>query len=54
MDIPLGSVGVATSTRSQMLEGLAPYNSALDLPIVRLLAEQNATSLAAAAVAAAP
>ena len=54
MDVPLGSVGVAASTRSQMLEGLAPYNSALDLPIARLLAEQNATSLGAAAVAAAP
>jgi alkanesulfonate monooxygenase SsuD/methylene tetrahydromethanopterin reductase-like flavin-dependent oxidoreductase (luciferase family) len=54
MNAPLGSVGVAASTRSQMLEGLAPYHSALDLTIARLLAEQNATSLAAAAVAAAP
>ena len=34
--------------------GLAPYDSALDLAIARLLAEPNATSLRAAAVAAAP
>jgi alkanesulfonate monooxygenase SsuD/methylene tetrahydromethanopterin reductase-like flavin-dependent oxidoreductase (luciferase family) len=54
MDAPLGSVGVAASTRSQVLEGLAPYHSALDLPIARLLAERNATSLRAAAIAAAP
>jgi hypothetical protein len=54
MDVPLGSVGVAASTRSQVLEGLAPYDSAVDLPIVRLLAEQSATSLRSAAIAAAP
>ncbi len=54
MDAPLGTVGVAASTRSQVLDGLAPYHSALDLPIARLLAEQNATSLRAAAIAAAP
>jgi alkanesulfonate monooxygenase SsuD/methylene tetrahydromethanopterin reductase-like flavin-dependent oxidoreductase (luciferase family) len=54
MSAPLGSVGVAASTRSQVLEGLQPYDSALDLPIARLLAEQSATSLRAAAVAAAP
>ena len=54
MDVPLGSVGVAASTRSQMLEGLAPYDSALDLPIARLLAEESATSLRSAAIAAAP
>jgi alkanesulfonate monooxygenase SsuD/methylene tetrahydromethanopterin reductase-like flavin-dependent oxidoreductase (luciferase family) len=54
MDIPLGSVGVAASARSQMLEGLAPYDAALDLPIARLLAEQDAASLRAAAIAAAP
>ena len=54
MDTPLGSVGVAASARSQMLEGLAPYDAALDLPIARLLAEQDAASLRAAAIAAAP
>ena len=54
MDVPLGSVGVAESARPQVLEGLAPYHSALDLPIVRVLAEHDATSLSAVAIAAAP
>jgi alkanesulfonate monooxygenase SsuD/methylene tetrahydromethanopterin reductase-like flavin-dependent oxidoreductase (luciferase family) len=54
MNVPLGSVGVAASARSEVLEGLAPYHSALDLPIARLLAENDATSLSAGAVAAAP
>jgi alkanesulfonate monooxygenase SsuD/methylene tetrahydromethanopterin reductase-like flavin-dependent oxidoreductase (luciferase family) len=54
MDVPLGSVGVAASTRPEVLDGLAPYHSALDLPIARLLTDQDATSLPAAAVAAAP
>jgi alkanesulfonate monooxygenase SsuD/methylene tetrahydromethanopterin reductase-like flavin-dependent oxidoreductase (luciferase family) len=54
MDVPLGSVGVAASTRPGVLDGLAPYHAALDLPIARLLTEQDATSLTAAAVAAAP
>ena len=54
MHVPPGSIGVAASTRPEMLEGLAPYQSALDLPIARLLAQHNATSLRAAAAAAAP
>jgi alkanesulfonate monooxygenase SsuD/methylene tetrahydromethanopterin reductase-like flavin-dependent oxidoreductase (luciferase family) len=54
MDVPLGSVGVAASTRTQVIEGLAPYDSAVDLPIVRLLVEESATSLRSAAIAAAP
>jgi alkanesulfonate monooxygenase SsuD/methylene tetrahydromethanopterin reductase-like flavin-dependent oxidoreductase (luciferase family) len=54
MKTPLGSVGVAGSTRSQVLEGLAPYHSAVDLPIARLLADENAASLEAVAIAAAP
>jgi alkanesulfonate monooxygenase SsuD/methylene tetrahydromethanopterin reductase-like flavin-dependent oxidoreductase (luciferase family) len=54
MDVPLGSVGVAASARPGVLDGLAPYHSALDLPIARLLTDQDATSLPAAAVAAAP
>jgi hypothetical protein len=35
-------------------ERLAPYQSALDLPIVRVLANADATSLTAVADAAAP
>ena len=54
MDVPLGSVGVAASARPGVLDGLAPYHAALDLPIARLLTDQDATSLPAAAVAAAP
>ena len=54
MNVPLGSVGVAASTRSRVLEGLAPYDAVVDLPIVRLLPEQSATSLRSAARAAAP
>jgi alkanesulfonate monooxygenase SsuD/methylene tetrahydromethanopterin reductase-like flavin-dependent oxidoreductase (luciferase family) len=54
MDVELGTVGVAASARPEVLEGLAPYHSGLDLPIARVLAEHNATSLRAAAIAAAP
>ncbi len=54
MHVPLGSVGIAASTRSDVHKGLAPYHSALDLPIARLLTEDDATSLRAAATAAAP
>ncbi|MEX0834216.1 MAG: LLM class flavin-dependent oxidoreductase [Actinomycetota bacterium] len=54
MDVPLGSVGVAAPWRPQAAEGLAPYQSALDLPIVRVLAEQNQEALFAVADAAAP
>jgi len=54
MDVPLGSVGVAAPARPGVLDGLAPYHSALDLPIARLLTDRDATSLPGAAVAAAP
>jgi hypothetical protein len=54
MDVPLGSVGVAAAARPEVLDGLAPYHAALDLPIARLLTDQDATSLPAAAIAAAP
>ena len=54
MDVPLGSVGVAASTRPEAHEKLVPYQSALDLPIVRVLADSDATSLTAVADAAAP
>jgi alkanesulfonate monooxygenase SsuD/methylene tetrahydromethanopterin reductase-like flavin-dependent oxidoreductase (luciferase family) len=52
MDVPVGSVGIAASQRSELLESLAPYQSALDLPIVRVLAD--ADSLSAVTDAAAP
>jgi hypothetical protein len=52
MDLPVGSVGIAASDRSDLLEALAPYHSALDLPIVRVLAD--ATLLSAVADTAAP
>lgn len=54
MNVRLGSVGVAASARPGVLDGLAPYHAALDLPIARLLAHRDATSLSAAASAAAP
>ncbi|HEY9379147.1 MAG TPA: LLM class flavin-dependent oxidoreductase, partial [Jiangellaceae bacterium] len=54
MKVPLGSVGVAASTRPEVRDRLAPYHAALDLPIVRVLATQDAASLNAVAVAAAP
>jgi alkanesulfonate monooxygenase SsuD/methylene tetrahydromethanopterin reductase-like flavin-dependent oxidoreductase (luciferase family) len=53
MDVPLGSVGVAASDRPGMLVGLEPYQSAVDLPIARLLAIADAASLTAGAEAAA-
>jgi alkanesulfonate monooxygenase SsuD/methylene tetrahydromethanopterin reductase-like flavin-dependent oxidoreductase (luciferase family) len=54
MNVPLGSVGVAASARPEVHARLAPYQSALDLPIVRVLADPDATSLTAVADAAAP
>jgi alkanesulfonate monooxygenase SsuD/methylene tetrahydromethanopterin reductase-like flavin-dependent oxidoreductase (luciferase family) len=54
MDVPLGSVGVAARARPEVIQALAPYQSALDLVIVRVLAQPDAASLAAVADAAAP
>jgi alkanesulfonate monooxygenase SsuD/methylene tetrahydromethanopterin reductase-like flavin-dependent oxidoreductase (luciferase family) len=54
IDLPVGSVGVAASARPAVLESLAPYHSALDLPIARVLAQHDESSLLAAANAAAP
>jgi alkanesulfonate monooxygenase SsuD/methylene tetrahydromethanopterin reductase-like flavin-dependent oxidoreductase (luciferase family) len=54
MNFPLGSVGVAASTPPEVHEQLAPYQSQLDLPIVRVLANADVTSLTAVADAAAP
>ena len=38
MNVPLGSVGVAAHGRPEVLDGLVPYQHAVDLPIVRALA----------------
>jgi alkanesulfonate monooxygenase SsuD/methylene tetrahydromethanopterin reductase-like flavin-dependent oxidoreductase (luciferase family) len=54
MSVPLGSVGVAAPSRTETQARLAPYQSALDLPIVRVLADADAASLTAVADAAAP
>jgi alkanesulfonate monooxygenase SsuD/methylene tetrahydromethanopterin reductase-like flavin-dependent oxidoreductase (luciferase family) len=54
MNVALGSVGIAAATRPEIQEALAAYQSALDLPIVRVLADADAASLAAVADAAAP
>ncbi len=54
MKVPVGSVGIAASQRPDLLEALAPYDSALDLPIVRVLADPGAASLRAVVDAAAP
>jgi alkanesulfonate monooxygenase SsuD/methylene tetrahydromethanopterin reductase-like flavin-dependent oxidoreductase (luciferase family) len=54
MNVQPGSVGVAAPARPHMLDGLAPYHAILDLPIARVLADHDATSLRAHACAAAP
>jgi hypothetical protein len=54
MDVPLGSVGIAAFQRSEIIDALAPYHSALDLPIVRVLADANPDSLNTVTDAAAP
>jgi alkanesulfonate monooxygenase SsuD/methylene tetrahydromethanopterin reductase-like flavin-dependent oxidoreductase (luciferase family) len=54
MDVPLGSVGIAGRTRPEVLEALAPYQAALDLPIVRVLAARDANALTEVAEVAAP
>jgi alkanesulfonate monooxygenase SsuD/methylene tetrahydromethanopterin reductase-like flavin-dependent oxidoreductase (luciferase family) len=54
MNVPLGSIGVAASSPSDVQARLAPYQSTLDLPVVRVLASPDATSLSAVADAAAP
>jgi alkanesulfonate monooxygenase SsuD/methylene tetrahydromethanopterin reductase-like flavin-dependent oxidoreductase (luciferase family) len=54
MNVPLGTVGVAASTRSEVLQGLAPYHAVLNLPIARILTDNDATTLSTAVVAAAP
>jgi alkanesulfonate monooxygenase SsuD/methylene tetrahydromethanopterin reductase-like flavin-dependent oxidoreductase (luciferase family) len=54
MDVPVGSVGIAASRRPELLEALASYHSALDLPIVRVLADRDLVSLIDVIRAAAP
>jgi len=54
LDVQVGSVGVAASTRTEVLERLAPYHSTLDLPIIRVLAAHDVASLRAVTIAAAP
>lgn len=54
MGAPLGSVGIAAAKRSAVLDALAGYHAVLELPIVRVLADSDATSLRAVADAAAP
>lgn len=54
LHVQVGSVGVAASTRTEVLEWLAPYHSTLDLPIIRVLAAHDVASLRAVTIAAAP
>jgi alkanesulfonate monooxygenase SsuD/methylene tetrahydromethanopterin reductase-like flavin-dependent oxidoreductase (luciferase family) len=54
MDVPLGTVGVATADPGEARERLDAYEPALDLTIARVLAEPEAAALAAVADAAAP
>jgi hypothetical protein len=53
MDAPPGAVGVAGSAHHDVVEALAPYRSAVDLPIVRVLAGDDLASLVDVAEAAA-
>jgi alkanesulfonate monooxygenase SsuD/methylene tetrahydromethanopterin reductase-like flavin-dependent oxidoreductase (luciferase family) len=54
MDVPPGSVGLAEAARQGVVEGLTPYRAAVDLPIVRVLAADDLSSISAVAEAAAP
>ena len=54
MDAPPGSVGVAGSAHEDVVDALGPYRSAVDLAIVRVLAEADLASLLPVAEAAAP
>jgi alkanesulfonate monooxygenase SsuD/methylene tetrahydromethanopterin reductase-like flavin-dependent oxidoreductase (luciferase family) len=54
MTVPVGTVGLAGCTRSDVVEGLQAYRSVVDLPIVRVLAGGDLASLVRVAEAAAP
>ena len=47
MDVPLGTVGVAAPARPGVIEALAAYRRSVDLPIVRVLADDDIASLVA-------
>jgi alkanesulfonate monooxygenase SsuD/methylene tetrahydromethanopterin reductase-like flavin-dependent oxidoreductase (luciferase family) len=54
IDVPVGAVGIAASQRSEVVQAFGAYHAALDLPIARVLADADATSLRAVTDAAAP
>ncbi len=54
MNAPPGAVGVSGSTHDDVVEALTPYRSVVDLPIVRVLADDDLASLLDVAEAAAP
>jgi alkanesulfonate monooxygenase SsuD/methylene tetrahydromethanopterin reductase-like flavin-dependent oxidoreductase (luciferase family) len=54
MDASAGAVGIAGSAHRDVAERLAGYRSAVDLPIVRVLAAADLASLVAVVEAAAP
>jgi alkanesulfonate monooxygenase SsuD/methylene tetrahydromethanopterin reductase-like flavin-dependent oxidoreductase (luciferase family) len=54
MNVPVGAVGIAASQRSEVAQAFAAYHAALDLPIARVLADADATSLRTVTDAAAP
>jgi alkanesulfonate monooxygenase SsuD/methylene tetrahydromethanopterin reductase-like flavin-dependent oxidoreductase (luciferase family) len=54
MNAPPGTVGVSGRARPDVVEGLAPYRSVVNLPIVRVLAGHDLASLVEVAHAAAP
>ena len=54
IDAPVGAVGIAASKRTELVQAFAAYHAALDLPIARVLADADASSLRAVTDAAAP
>ena len=54
MGVAVGSVGIAALRRAEVVAGLEPYRSAVDLAIVRALVTGEEDSLFAVAAAAAP
>jgi hypothetical protein len=54
MGVAVGTVGIAALRRADVVDGLEPYRSAVDLTIVRALATGGEDSLLAVAEAAAP
>jgi alkanesulfonate monooxygenase SsuD/methylene tetrahydromethanopterin reductase-like flavin-dependent oxidoreductase (luciferase family) len=54
LNAPLGAVGLSGPARRDVVEGLAPYRAAVDLPIVRVLAGDDLAALVDVAEASAP